>query len=116
MQLTLKIEYAAFLLLGIMAFAQTGLSWWWFAGLFFLPDVSILGYLAGPKAGSYFYNLFHHFGIAVLCYAAGIYSEMLHLEVAGIILFSHAAFDRIMGYGLKYPDHFKHSHLGKIGK
>ncbi|TAG51385.1 MAG: DUF4260 family protein, partial [Runella slithyformis] len=30
----------------------------------------------------------------------------------GIILFAHSAMDRIAGYGLKYEDAFKHTHLG----
>jgi len=36
--------------------------------------------------------------------------------LVGIILFSHSAMDRVFGYGLKYPDSFKNTHLGKIGK
>jgi hypothetical protein len=30
----------------------------------------------------------------------------------GTLLFTHASFDRILGYGLKYFDSFKHTHLG----
>ena len=41
---------------------------------------------------------------------------MTELEIAGIILLAHSAFDRMLGYGLKYSDSFKNSHLGKIGK
>lgn len=37
------------------------------------------------------------------------------LQLAGIILFAHAAFDRILGYGLKYERGFKFTHLGEIG-
>ncbi|MDA1193538.1 MAG: DUF4260 family protein, partial [Candidatus Poribacteria bacterium] len=29
----------------------------------------------------------------------------------GAILIGHSAFDRLLGYGLKYPDAFKHTHL-----
>jgi hypothetical protein len=36
--------------------------------------------------------------------------------IAGIVLFGHSAFDRILGYGLKYPDSFNNTHLGRIGK
>jgi hypothetical protein len=31
-------------------------------------------------------------------------------------MFSHAAFDRMLGYGLKYEQGFRHTHLGTIGK
>jgi hypothetical protein len=31
-------------------------------------------------------------------------------------LLGHSSFDRVLGYGLKYDDDFKHTHLGWIGK
>lgn len=116
MKLQLKFEYAAFLLLGIYAFAQTGYSWWWFAGLFFAPDISMLGYTVNSKVGAFFYNLFHHLGLAIVVYLAGTFLSLPYMQVAGAILFSHSSFDRILGYGLKYPDSFQNTHLGKIGK
>ncbi|MBV8325599.1 DUF4260 domain-containing protein [Chryseobacterium sp.] len=116
MKTQLKLEYAAFLLLGIFAFAQTGLSWWWFIALFLAPDISMLGYTINNKTGAFFYNLFHHFGNAVIIYLAGVVLSLPYLQMIGAILFSHSAFDRILGYGLKYPDSFQNTHLGKIGK
>ncbi len=116
MKILLKLEYLTFLALGIFAFAQTGISWWWFAGLFFVPDISMLGYLFNTKTGAFFYNLFHHFGTGILCFLLGEYFGITEFEVAGIILFSHSAFDRIFGYGLKFPDDFKNTHLGRIGR
>ncbi|MDR2235730.1 MAG: DUF4260 domain-containing protein [Chryseobacterium sp.] len=116
MKVQLKLEYAAFLILGILAFARTDYSWWWFAALFLAPDLSMLGYLINNKAGAFFYNLFHHFGIAVLFYLVGTALALPYLQAAGAILLSHSAFDRMLGYGLKYPDSFQNTHLGKIGK
>lgn len=34
----------------------------------------------------------------------------------GIVMFAHSSFDRVLGYGLKYCDNFKNTHLGAIGK
>jgi hypothetical protein len=116
MKTQLKLEYAAFLLLGIYAFAQTECSWWWFAGLFLAPDISMLGYTVNNKIGAVSYNVFHHFGVAILVYFAGTALSLPYLQMIGAILFSHSAFDRILGYGLKYPDSFQNTHLGKIGK
>lgn len=112
----LTLEFIAFFVIGIFAFTQTDFSWWWFAGLFFAPDLSMLGYLISNKAGAFAYNLFHHLGVALMVFLAGKYFGIAELELAGIILFSHSAFDRILGYGLKYEDGFHHTHLGKIGK
>ncbi|KFF26836.1 DUF4260 domain-containing protein [Chryseobacterium vrystaatense] len=116
MKLQLKLEYFAFLVLGILAFNRTELSWWWFAGLFLTPDISMLGYAVNNKTGAFFYNLFHHLGLAVVIYLAGSALTLPYLQMAGAILFSHSAFDRILGYGLKYPDSFQNTHLGRIGK
>ncbi|KMQ69318.1 hypothetical protein ACM39_04320 [Chryseobacterium sp. FH2] len=116
MKTQLKFEYIAFLILGILAFGNTGYSWWWFAGLFFVPDISMLGYIFNNKTGAFCYNLLHHFGIAILLYIIGISLSLPYLNIIGTILFAHSAFDRILGYGLKYPDSFQNTHLGKIGK
>lgn len=116
MKIILKIEYIAFFIMGILMFSQTGFSWWWFLGLFFTPDVLMLGYVINTKVGAFCYNLFHHFGIAILVYFSGLYFKHSYTELAGSVLFAHSAFDRILGYGLKYGDNFKNTHLGRIGK
>lgn len=116
MKTQLQLEYFAFLVLGGIAFSQSGFSWWWFAGLFFVPDISMLGYAINNKTGAFFYNLFHHFGVAIFVYIAGMFFSIHYVSMIGSILFAHSAFDRILGYGLKYPDSFQNTHLGKIGK
>lgn len=46
---------------------------------------------------------------------AGYFAEIEWLLAVGIVFLGHAAFDRVFGYGLKFPDDFKHTHLGRIG-
>jgi len=89
-----------------------GLSWWIWTILFFSPDISMLGYLAGTRVGAYSYNLFHHRGIALVIAFTGFISHQEILISIGVLLFAHASFDRIWGYGLKFTDDFKHTHLG----
>jgi hypothetical protein len=110
----LKVEEVLMFVLSIVLFAQLHFAWWWYLALFFTPDFSMLGYLVNTKIGAYSYNFFHHKGLAV---AVGLLGFYLHSEVcmlAGIILFGHSSFDRILGYGLKFSDSFKNTHLGKI--
>jgi hypothetical protein len=38
------------------------------------------------------------------------------LALAGVIMLGHSSFDRVLGYGLKYGDSFRHTHLGWIGR
>lgn len=83
--------------------------------LILLPDIGMLGYLGGNKIGAFSYNLFHHKGIAIVIYLLGLYLVLPIVQLIGIILFSHASFDRALGYGLKYDKGFKFTHLGSIG-
>lgn len=115
MNFSLKLEEAAMFLLGIWAFTFLDYSWWWFAGLFFVPDIGMLGYLINTKTGAVTYNIFHHKGLAILLFASGIILMSGGLQLAGVILFAHASFDRVLGYGLKYEKGFKFTHLGEIG-
>lgn len=115
MKTTLKIEELAQFVLGIVLFSMLLYDWWLFPVLLFLPDLGMLGYLTNPKVGAICYNFFHHKAVAIGTGLIGLYLQDSTLMLAGIILFSHASFDRIFGYGLKYPDSFKNTHLGKIG-
>lgn len=112
----IKLEEVALTGLAVFAFAGLHLPWWWFALLILAPDLSALGYLAGPRVGAFTYNLAHHRGIAVMLIIFGILSVSTWWQLAGIILFAHSSLDRVFGYGLKYPDSFNHTHLGMIGK
>jgi hypothetical protein len=118
MKTILKLEEAAMTAIGIylLSIYNLNLSFWVWAILFFSPDISMLGYLINTRAGAFTYNLFHHKGIAILLAVAGYYFGNDALITVGILLFAHASFDRIMGYGLKYEDSFKNTHLGSLEK
>lgn len=49
--------------LSIYWFSLTNFAWWWFPLLILAPDIGMLGYAAGPKAGAWTYNFKHtHLG------------------------------------------------------
>lgn len=116
MKTIIKLEELGLFILGIYLFSLLNFEWWWFLVLILAPDLAMLGYLFGNKSGAFFYNVFHHRGIAILVYILGCYLKMELLQLIGIILFSHSSMDRIFGYGLKYESGFKYTHLGEIGK
>jgi hypothetical protein len=60
------------------------------------------------------YDLFHHKLIAIVVLGAGWYMGMPVLTLSGLLLYAHSSFDRVLGYGLKYFDSFKHTHLGMM--
>lgn len=115
MKWTLKIEELFMMGLGIYLFGLLHYAWWWFLVLLLAPDIGMIGYLFGNKAGAFLYNLFHHKGLAIAIYLLGIYFTSPLAQLIGVMLFSHASLDRIMGYGLKYERGFKYTHLGEIG-
>jgi len=112
----IKLEELGQLVLAILLFSQLDYAWWLFPACLLLPDLSMIGYAAGPKVGAFSYNLFHHKFLAVIVFALGFLLHIPVLAFAGTILFGHSAMDRIFGYGLKYNDGFQHTHLGRIGK
>ena len=111
----IKLEEAAMFGFSIVLFNMTDFAWWWYLILILAPDIGMLGYLAGNKIGAWTYNLFHHKAVALLVLCLGWSIGSFWLELIGIILFGHSSLDRIFGYGLKYLDGFKHTHLGRIG-
>lgn len=112
----IKLEEIGQFLLAIMLFSNLNYSWWMFPACLLLPDVSMIGYAINPKIGAYVYNIFHHKFIAIIVLIAGYLLAHKVLIFTGIILFAHAAMDRIFGYGLKYTNDFKNTHLGFISK
>ncbi|MEO1486065.1 MAG: DUF4260 domain-containing protein [Bacteroidota bacterium] len=117
MKKLIQLEELLLLILGFFLFLKLELSWWWYFALLLAPDIGMLGYVVGNKVGAWTYNLFHHRGIAVICYVMGTFLwENQWLALTGIILFSHTAMDRMLGYGLKYESSFHQTHLGTVGK
>jgi hypothetical protein len=115
-RLLLRLEGLALFILATWAFAYTGASWWLYAILFLIPDLSFAGYLAGPRPGAVAYNALHTtLGPAIL---AGLGLFLDHSMLIGIaaIWAAHIGFDRMLGYGLKYTSGFNDTHLGRIGR
>ncbi len=110
------LEEAAMLGLSIYILTLFQVDWWWWLVLFIGPDISMIGYAAGNKAGAVAYNLFHHKGVAIAILIAGYLIPDIMLQITGVILFGHSSMDRIFGYGLKTDAGFKYTHLGMIGK
>src|SRR5215208_204987 len=102
------------LALSILLYGLEGQSWLLFVVLFLVPDLSILGFPGGPRVGAVSYNLFHthappgkHGAFRLL--AGG----SLSVSVA-LVWFSHIGFDRMVGFGSKYPTGFFDSHLHRL--
>ena len=115
-RLVLRLEGLCVLVAALVAYTKFGLGWGTFALFFLAPDLSFLGYLAGPKVGAVSYNVAHSYIGAVACLVAGSVLPAPVLLCAGIIWCAHIGFDRALGYGLKYSEGFGFTHLGRIGR
>ncbi len=116
MKKLLTLEEVLLALLAFYLFMVLDYALWIFFALFFLPDLSMLGYMFGPKAGALAYNLAHHKGIAIALFLVGGILQVPALQLAGTIMLAHSSFDRVLGYGLKYVDSFQNTHMGRIGR
>jgi hypothetical protein len=91
-------------------------SWWVYAILFLVPDLSFAAYLAGPQVGAIVYNAAHSYLAPVTLMITGFaITSPLILSIAMIWL-AHIGIDRALGYGLKYSSGFPFTHLGRIGR
>lgn len=116
MKTALKLEELFMFGFSIFLFSKLDYAWWWYPVLLFTPDLSMIGYIVNPRVGAWTYNLVHFKGLGLAMYVLGIALTNPTLQLAGVILFGHSSMDRILDYGLKYPDSFQHTHLGMIGK
>lgn len=112
----LRAEGLATLATGLAGFLFLGLPWWAFVLLLIVPDVSMVGYLRGPRVGAIVYNVGHDLLTGVAIAGAGLAVGSVPVAAAGAILVAHSGMDRMAGYGLKLPSSFKDTHLGRIGR
>ena len=113
---TLRLEGLGVLAVSLLAYAKVGAGWGTFFACFLLPDLSFLGYLAGPRIGAITYNAAHSYIGALACLAVSIAFAVQFPLAVGLIWAAHIGFDRALGYGLKYGLGFGFTHLGPIGR
>jgi hypothetical protein len=115
-RILLRLEGLA-LFAGMTAlYAVWGGSWWVYALLFLVPDLSFLAYLSDAKFGALVYNAAHSYMAPVTLMTLGFgLASPLTLSIA-LIWLAHIGIDRALGYGLKYSTGFGFTHLGRIGR
>lgn len=113
-----KVEGTVAMLAGLSlpVFIQGALPWWVWPVFLLLPDLSMLGYLAGPRIGAVVYNVAHLYGTGPVIAAIGLAFNAPIVIAGGCLWLAHVGIDRSWGYGLKRPTGFKDTHLGRIGR
>jgi uncharacterized protein DUF4260 len=113
-RLILRLEGLALATAALALYAERDYSWLLLAVLVLAPDISFLGYLAGPRIGAGAYNVVHTLvGPFALATAALLADWDSGIQIAAIWVV-HIGVDRMLGYGLKYPSAFKDTHLQRV--
>jgi hypothetical protein len=95
--------------------------WWVVLAAFLVFDLSMLGYARSAAAGATSYNLAHNYAFPALAALGALLLEPVSgrwSAAAGMLACAwafHVGVDRALGYGLKLPDSFRSTHLGRIG-
>jgi hypothetical protein len=113
-RLLLHVEGAVVAAAALVLYFHAGHPWWLLVALALAPDLSALGYLAGPRPGAVAYDLAHTYALPVLLAAVGVITNAEPAVEVGLIWIVHIGVDRAVGYGLKYPSGFKDTHLQRV--
>ena len=109
----LRLEGAAAFGVSLLLYRQFGGDWGLLALCFLLPDLSMLGYLAGPRVGAATYNAAHSYVGPIFLWVATRSISSSWAVFAVLIWVAHIGFDRAIGYGLKYSSGFGVTHLAE---
>lgn len=111
-RILLRVEGLAVGVAAVGAYLALGGPLWLLAVLALAPDLSMVGYLAGPRVGAAAYNAAHTY-IAPVALAALATGFDVPIALLGALVWAgHIGVDRLFGYGLKYESGFKDTHLG----
>ena len=110
----LRIEGLVVLVISVIIYWHLGYSWVKFALLFLVPDIFMVGYLVDTKIGAVVYNSGHTYVAPILFLLLVYILKLPSLYFITLIWVAHIGFDRLLGYGLKYPTAFKDTHLEKV--
>jgi hypothetical protein len=107
----LRLEGAGLAAVATATYFIIGGPIWLFVVLALAPDISMLAYLGGNRVGSTVYNTFHTYLAPATLGVVGVWSTVTPFVLIALVWAAHIGVDRAVGYGLKYPTGFKHTHL-----
>lgn len=113
-KLILHLENACFFLFTLILFVHFNFSILYFILFLLVPDISMIGYLKNPRFGALIYNLAHNLILPTLLLFLYLWSHTSLLLSIALIWSAHIFIDRTLGFGLKYPDEFKQTHIQKL--
>jgi hypothetical protein len=114
-RLILRLEGLSVLVFAVVGYQSLHGSWLLFTALLLVPDIAMAGYVINSRVGAATYNVAHTYLGPGLLAAAGAALGKPGVWPVCIIWIAHIGLDRLLGFGLKYPTAFQHTHLGQAG-
>lgn len=112
--LLLRVEGLALAAAAVTLYFHEGFGLWLFLALVLAPDLTMVAYLAGPRAGALAYDVAHTTALPLALGAAGVLGGADLCVQLALVWATHIGVDRLIGYGLKYPSAFKDTHLQRV--
>ena len=113
-KISLRLEGLVALTAASITYQEMGFHWGQFFLLLLLPDLSMAGYFFGTRVGASAYNAAHTYVGPFLLWLISHFGHRPSLLPLALIWVAHIGFDRLLGYGMKYPTGFKDTHLGRV--
>jgi len=110
----LRLEGLAIVAGALVLYFETGFGWPLLVALLLAPDLSMLGYLGGPRLGAASYDAAHTTVLPIALALVGVLADADTAVQVALIWLAHIGADRLLGYGLKYPTGFKDTHLQRV--
>jgi Domain of unknown function (DUF4260) len=82
--------------------------------LFLAPDLSFAGLAGGERVGAVTYDAAHTYVGPILLASVSLIAEWTTGVELGLIWLAHIGIDRALGYGLRYPEAFRDTHLQRV--
>jgi hypothetical protein len=112
--LLLRVEGLVLFGCAIALYVREDYSLLLLAVLFLAPDLSFVGLAAGQRAGAVAYDTAHTYVGPILLASLSLIAEWSTGVQLGLIWLAHIGIDRALGYGLRYPDAFRDTHLQRV--
>jgi len=110
----LHLEALVVLIASIVLYFNQGFGTLTFFALLLAPDLAFIVYAIDQEMGILAYNVAHLVAFPAVLIAVGVVGDWSAGVQFGLIWLSHIMMDRTIGYGLKYPDDFKHTHMQNV--
>jgi hypothetical protein len=110
----LQAEGAVLFGVAVALYVDADFSLLAFVLLALAPDAAFLGFLVSPRIGAISYDALHFEGLPLLLGTIGVLAEEPVAIQVALIWLAHIGLDRMLGYGLRYPEMAQQSHLDRV--